>query len=52
MPQRSGLPLEPGPSSLALSPKNLKSIVGQCRGRIPGPERGRKEEKLMAAQEL
>ena len=48
-PQRSGAPLEPGPSSLALSPTNLKSIVGQCRGRGPGLERGRKGEKPTAA---
>ena len=50
--KRSGAPLEPGPSSLALSPTNLKSIVGHCRGREPGPERGRKERKLAVARIL
>ena len=49
-PQRSGETLEPGPSSLALLPTNLKSILGQCRGRGPGLERGRKGEKPTAAQ--
>ena len=50
MSQRIGDPLEPGPSSLVLSPRNLKSIVGQCRGRGQGLERGRKEKKPMAAR--
>ena len=47
-----GAPMELGPSSLVLSLTNLKSIVGQCRGRGPGLERGRKEEKPMAARIL
>ena len=34
--QRSGAPLEPRPSSLVLLITNLKSIVGQYRGRVPG----------------
>ena len=29
--------MDPGPSSLALSPTNLKSTVGQCRGERTGP---------------
>ena len=48
--KRSGATLEPGPLYLAILPMNLKSTVGQCRGRGPGPECGRKEEKPMAAQ--
>ena len=39
--QRIGASWEPGPLSLVLLPTNLKSIVGQYRGRVPGLERGR-----------
>ena len=39
--QRSGVSLEPGPSSLVLLPTNRKSTVGQYRGRGPRPERVR-----------
>ena len=42
--------MKPGPLPLVIVTTNLKSIVGKYRGRGPGPERGRKEEKLMAAQ--
>ena len=38
--QSNGAPLDPRPLSLAPLPTNLKSIVGQCRGGEPGPERG------------
>ena len=31
---------------------NPKSILGQCRGRGPGPERGRKGEKRTAVRIL
>ena len=36
--------MEPGTSSLVLLPMNLKSIVGQYRGRGPELERGRKDD--------
>ena len=43
--QKSGVTLDPGPSSLVLLPTNLKSIVGQYSGRGPGQERVRTVEK-------
>ena len=48
--ERSVAPFEPGPLSLALLPTNLKSTVGQCRGRGTGQERSRKGEKPTAAR--
>ena len=50
--QRSGEILEPRPSSLVLLPTNLKSTVGQYRGRGLGLECVRKEEQPVAAQIL
>ena len=48
----SGDPLVPGPLYVAISLTNLKSIVGKCRGGVPGLECGSKEEKPMTAQIL
>ena len=36
--------MDTGPFSLVILPTNRKSIVGQYRGRGPGPERGKKSE--------
>ena len=47
--QRSGTPLDPGPLFLALYPTNLKSTVGQCRGKRPGPERDGKGRQTKVA---
>ena len=44
--------MEPGPLYLVLLTTNLKSIVGQCRGRGPGMERARTGKKPMAARIL
>ena len=44
--------LEPGPFSLVLLTKNLKSTLGKYRGRGPGPERGRRVEQPMEARTL
>ena len=40
MPLRNGALCRPGPSTLVLYTTNLKSTVGQYRGREIGPERG------------
>ena len=45
--QRSGMPLEPGPSSLVLLTMNQKSTVGQYRERGTGTEYDRRVEQTM-----